>query len=450
MSRRLSSAPRPAVLLSALILSLWSAGVSAQTLTAAYEVALPSLNPELSPLAEENLPILCDRLMLAFGRDYGAYLVDHVDRDLHEGMAVYYLRQELQAFIDMWRATGKGAYLDQARDLTLQAIQEATAQSQPLLWHGEYRGLWPCFYLESVQAQTGGHNQLADFQGSAGFLMVARALQQINEPQWKDIADFVERQVVEKWLFYKPSITPEQLTGSQSNRYILTVLNGARDVREHFAGICLDLNQLGYRDYPYWQWGKLLTDVYLTPRYDPNDAAPHQEELLDRVPNNWGLFVHTTPEGYTWLAVPNYDPNKLGEPMDTSHSNRTVWLAARAYSEGLIDSCVIDGLVNTLRYRIWAPEKGPFYFNNYVDGSDGEMDGLGHGRAGNVWFGWHRLAPYDEELTALFLSMAYDLTNGGENLPEGAQNKKMVNAATCLEAWAVRLLDARGQPLVFP
>jgi hypothetical protein len=450
MSRHLSSLPRPAVLVSALILSLWSVGALAQTPPAAYEVALPSLNPELSPLAEENLPILADRLMLAFGRDYGAYLVDHVDRDLHEGMAVYYLRQELQAFIDMWRATGKSAYLDQAKNLTLQAIQEATAQSQPLLWHGEYRGLWPCFYLESVQAQTGGHNQLADFQGSAGFLMVARALQQINEPEWKDIADFVERQVVTKWLFYKPSITPEQLTGPQSNRYILTVLNGARDVREHFAGICLDLNQLGYRDYLYWQWGKLLVDLYLTPRYDPNEAAPHQDEVLDRVPGNWGLFVHTTPEGYTWLSVPNYDPNKLGEPMDTSHSNRTVWLAARACSEGLVDLDVVEGLVNTLRYEIWAPEKGPFYFNNYVDGSDGEVDGLGHGRAGNVWFGWHRLAPYDEELTTLFLSMAYDLTNGGENLPEGAQNKKMVNAATCLEAWATRLLAARGQPLVFP
>jgi len=450
MSRQLANLPRPAIFLSLLIFLLLSVGTSAQTSTVTYEVVLPSLNPDLSLLAEENLPVLSDRLMLAFGRDYGTYLMNHQGRSLHEGMAVYYLRQELQGFIDMWRATGKSAYLSQAKILSLQAIHEATAQPLPLLWHGEFQGAWPCFYLESVQAQTGGHNQLCDFQGAAGFLMVARALRQLNEPEWKEIADFVEGQVVKKWLFYKPSITSDQLTGSKSDRYILTVLNAARDVREHFAGICLDLHQLGYRDYPYRQWGELLIDLYLTPRYDPNEAAPHQAELLDRVPGNWGLFVHTTPEGDIWLSVPNYDPNKPGEPMDTSHSNRTVWLAARAHSEGLIDSYVINGLVNTLRFEVWAPEKGPFYFNNYVDGSDGEMNGLLNGRGGNVWFGWHRLAAYDEDLAILFLSMAYDLTDGGENLPEGAQNKAMVNAATCLEAWATRLLAAQGQPLVFP
>ncbi len=124
-------------------------------------------------------------------------------------------------------------------------------------------------------------------------------------------------------------------------------------------------------------------------------------------------------------------------------------MAAKAYSKGLIDRAVLDGLANTLRYRIWAPEKGPFYFNNYVDGSDCDLGGLRPGRGGNIWFGWHRLAAYHPDLEELFLAVAYDLTNGGPNLPDGAQNKTMNEAPLCLEAWAARLL-AGGQPRSFP
>jgi hypothetical protein len=366
-------------------------------------------------------------------------------------MTVYYLRQELQALTDMWRATGDDTYLDVATNLTLQAIEAAINQRLPLICHGEHRGDWPCFYLESVQAQTGGHNQLCDFQGCAGFLQVARILQQLNRPEWETIADFVEYQVVEKWLYYKSAVTTWDLIVSpNSARYLLASLNSGRDVREHFACICLDLHRLGRRDYPYDAWAGLLIDLYLTPRYDPNQPAPYQDKIADRIPANWGLFVRSTPDGHRWLAIPNYDPTRWSEPTDTSHANRVAWLAARAYDEGLIGTDVIEGLLNTFRYQIWAPEKGPFYFNNYADGSDGEMDGLSSGRGGNVWFGWHRLAAYDEGLRALFLNLAYDLTAGGQNLPYGAQNKSMLNAQTCLEAWAARLLAEQGQPRSFP
>ena len=229
--------------------------------------------------------------------------------------------------------------------------------------------------------------------------------------------------------------------GPDSARYLLTVLNTARDVREHFACICLDLHRLGRRDYPYDAWADLLIELYLTPRYDPNQPAPYQDKIADRIPANWGLFVRSAPDGQRWLAVPNYDPARWDEPADTSHANRVAWLAAKAYAEGLIGPDVIDGLVNTLRYQIWTPEKGPFYFTNYADGSDGEMNGLSSGRGGNIWFGWHRLASYDDGLKTLFLDMAYDLTTGGRNLPTGAQNKSMLNAKTCLEAWAARLIE---------
>jgi hypothetical protein len=425
--------------------SATAAGSSAQ----AYQVVLPALNPAFSPVAPENQPLLLNRLIMAFTRDYAAYSLRNQDRPLNDGMTVYYLQRELQALTDMWWATGSRSYLDQATSRTLRAIKEAVVNPRLLVWHGEPRGEWPCFYLETVLAETGGHNQLCDFQGSVGFLMVARVLQQLGRPEWKDIADFVERDVVEKWLYYHPSITPEQLKGRRSNKYLLTVLNSGRDVREHFACICLDLQALGYRTYPYADWANMLIDLYLTPRYDADEPAPHREELAERVPGDWGLFDRTV-DGYVWLSVPSYDPNSPTDSMDTSHANRTAWLASRACSEALISKSTILNLANTFRFQIWAPDKGPFYFNNYVDGYDGDLHGLAAGRGGNVWFGWHRLAAFDADLRNLFLSLAYDLTNGGPNLPAGAQNKTMQEAPLCLEAWAARLLSAEGQPYRFP
>ena len=415
-----------------------------------YEIALPALNPMFPPLATENRPLLYDRLIAAFGRDYVDHYLRNEGRSLSDGMTVYYLRRELQAFLDVWRATGYDPYLDEAASLVLQAVDEARINRRTLLWHDEPRGDWPCFYLDTVQAETGGHNQLCDFQGSAGFLMVARALHQLDRPAWIEIADFVERDIVEKWLYYKPSITKQHLTGPKSSEYLLAVLNSGRDVREQFACICLDLHRLGYKSYPYWDWAKLLVDLYLTPRYDIHQRAPYQDELANRIPADWGLFVHIEPDSYVWYAIPNYDPNSLSTSMDTSHANRTAWLAAKACCEGLIPKSTVLSLANTLRYRIWAPEKGPFYFNNYVDGSDGVINGLTGGRAGNIWFGWHRLAAFDKDLERLLVSIAYDLTNGGLSLPDGAQNKAMQDAPLCLEAWAARLLSAQGQPFFFP
>jgi hypothetical protein len=53
-------------------------------------------------------------------------------------------------------------------------------------------------------------------------------------------------------------------------------------------------------------------------------------------------------------------------------------------------------------------------------------------------------------LKDLFISLAYDLTNGGPNIPKGAQNKAMEEAPLCFYAWAARLLSANGDPKIFP
>jgi hypothetical protein len=427
----------------------FSLGLRADPGVQGDEALLPALNPAFSPLATENRPLLADRLVAAFEWNYAIHFTHTEDRALSDGMTVYHLQRELQACVDMWRATGRITYLDQATNLTLLAIEEARINPRPLIWHSESRGEWPCFYLDTVAADTGGHSQLCDFQGGVGFLTVARALDELDLPAARQIADFVERQIVQKWLYYKPSITQQNLTGTDSDKYLLAVLNTGRVVREHFACICLDLHALGYDSHPYRDWASLLVELYLTPRYDPDQPAPCEDRAPGRIPEDWGLPVVTMDDGATCLYILDADPDNPTGVLDTSHANRTAWLAAKSYAEGLVDKSILDGLANTFRHQIWAPQKGPFYFNNYTDGSDGQLGGLGPGRGGNIWFGWHRLAAYNPDLEELFLSIAYDLTNGGLNLPDGAQNKTMTEAPLCLEAWAARLLAAR-QTRTFP
>ena len=408
----------------------------------------PKVRASKTGLAKTVLSV--ESLIVAFDEAYLARIAADEDRCLCEGMTVYHLRRELQALVDMWRATGDLAYLDCARSLTLQAIHEATANPRMLIWHDEDRGDWPCFYLSTVEADTGGHSQLCDFQGSVGFLLVARALREVDDAAADDIVAFVETEIVEKWLYYKPAMTPWQMQNADSFNYVLATLNTGRDTREHFAGLCLDLQELGATGYDYRMWAERLIELYLTVRFDPNEPAPNSDGIENLIPDNWGLPAQQADEGYTWLLVPNYDADSNVPAIDTSHANRTAWLATRAYSKGLIDERVVDGLINTFKFQIWAPKKGPFYFNNYADGSDEALGDLTAGRAGNVWFGWHRLAAYDADLANLFIDLAADLIDGGPNLPDGAQNKTMANAPLCLEAWGARLLAPDGQVDRFP
>lgn len=409
----------------------------------------PAKTPSPKTALAENA-VLLEPLLAAFGETYLVRMAEDEGRRLNEGMTVYFLRRELQALVDMWRATENFAYLQYAKTLVLQAMDQATAHPKPLIWHGEDRGNWPCFCLESVAAETGGHNQLCDFQGSVGFLLVARALSEVDDPSADGIACFVETEIVEKWLYYRPSVTSEQLRSTDSFNAVLAGLNRGRDSREHFACICLDLYELGYRTYAYHQWAERLIDLYLTVRHDLSEPAPDSEGLESFIPDDWGLIPQEDSAGYRWLLIPSYDPDSTVAAIDTSHGNRTAWLATRAYSDGLVDQTVLGGLINTLKYRIWAPEKGLLYFNNYSDGSDVELGALAPGRGGNVWFGWHRLATYDRTLQTLFLALACDLSGGGTHLPDGAQNKTMANAPLCLEAWGTRLLSSTGQPYAFP
>jgi len=412
------------------------------------------LNPELSPLAEENKPVLFRRFVAAFDHRYDAHLTKNKHKNLAEGFAIYYLRQELQALIDMWRATGKITYLEQGRKLVLKAISDAESNKRPLLCYNRPRGDWPCFFLKKVEKQTGGHNQICDFQGAAGFLMIANALKQAGQQGWKEIADFVEKNIVEKWLSYKPTVLPAQFKGPRSNMYLLVVLDSARDKREHFATICMDLHKLAYSKYPYKQWAAFLTELYLGTRSSLLERAPGADKLGRHAPNDWGVIPRKSTGGYAWYVIPNWRLRDKVAVLDTAHANRTVWLAAKAYHQGLIDKARIDGFVNTLKNQIRKPKKNPFYFANYIDGSDRsyhdpKYGDLPPGYKGHMWFGWHRLAAYDSQLKQLFISLAYDLTNGGPNMPL-SQNKTMANAPLCLYAWAARLLSPDGKPQVFP
>ena len=78
--------------------------------------SLPELKPNASPLDKVNRPVLLERFIAAFDREYAKRLLKNKSKDLSNDMAVYYLRQELQALVDMWRATGKSSYLEQAKN----------------------------------------------------------------------------------------------------------------------------------------------------------------------------------------------------------------------------------------------------------------------------------------------------------------------------------------------
>ena len=402
--------------------------------------SLPPINPAYSPLDERNKNLLATRFTNAFDIFYETYFDD--SRNFADNMKAYYLRQELQALIDMYRATNNNKYLEQARQVVRKAISDATTNSKVLLYHHQTRGYWPCFLMEGVIAQTGGHSQLNDFQGAAGFMMVASVLKQANMDGWQDIAEFVEKKIVEKWLSYKPTLSLSDFTDEQSRLRVLFALDKSRDKREHFASICLDLHELEYDKYPYEDWGKFLVQIYLTERTNLSQPYP-APEYRRNIPVDWGLYRQNNTLIWYWGTLKS--PFTI---LDTNHANRTIWLSAYTYEKELISVNTINGLINTFKENIWTPQKSPFYFKNMIDGSDPVVQRLGPGLKGNVWFGWHRLAAYDDSLKELFISLGYDLTNGGPNINN--QNKGMQNAPLCLIAWAARLISGDGQPTLFP
>jgi hypothetical protein len=409
---------------------------------------VPQLNQQWPPLSAENNTLLFQRIIATFNNKYKTRIAKTSHNDPADKYSVYYLRQELQALIDMWRATNDNVYLNKAKFLVLKSIDASVSSQRQLLWHNQPRGTWPCFFSKELEKITGGHGQLWDFQGAAGFMMVAVALKQNQDSDWRKIADFVEANIITKWLFYNPSIKPEYYSSPESNKTILTVLDGARDKREHFASICMNLNSLGYNKYPYQQWAVLLVNIYLSEKPDSNSICPVSGIPNQTVPKDWGVTPNKLTNGYIWYWMIDWK-NQLLSIQDTSHANRTVWLATKAYSENMLDTNRLNRFINTFKYQVWAKNKGPFYFNNYIDGTDTKAQQLGPGKNGNVWFGWHRLAAYDDVLKDLYISIAYDLTNGGGNIPD-SQNKQMEEAPLCFLAWAARLLAPNGQPQLFP
>lgn len=405
---------------------------------------LPPLNPSYSPLDERNKAALFDRLTMAFDQYYQNNFDPSHNFATTDG-DFYYFRQELQGIVDMYYATKKLDYLETAKRLVFKAMADAKSNQRILLWNGQSRGEWPCFL--QTNEETGGHIQLNDLQGAAGFMMVASALKKEKISGWQEISDFVERNIIEKWLYYNPNITFEKLTGSQSNTYILTVLETSRDKREHFAGVCLDLSELGYQKYPYRDWSQFLFNIYLTEKTSLNEPYP-DINYRSKVPTDWGLY-HQKDGTLIW-SLGKSDLENYGT-LDTSHANRTIWAACQAFEKGLLPKkTTLNNLIVSFKKNIWAPNKGPFHFNNYIDGQDGDSGGWGAGGLkGNVWLGWNRLAAYDNTLKDLFISLAYDLTNGGPNLT-GQQNKGCRDAPHCLIAWGARLISTQGNPEVFP
>jgi hypothetical protein len=354
---------------------------------------------------------------------------DAFRRSVLDAEGVYHLQRELQALVDMWRATGNVRYLETARATALRAIDSAKTHPCPLIWKGIERGTWPCFRDPELQSGTGGHSQLADLQGSVGLLLVATALRAAELGSWEEIAAFVESDVIDKWMRYRAGETPARLEPAEMIRSI----NAARDARELMATASLELWKLGLHRFPYEKLARTLVDLYLDPQ-EPGTA-----------PRDTGTFMLPSRNALVWYWRRD---GKLAV-QDTSHANRTAWLASRAHAAGLIDDRTLELFKNTFKHRIWQPHDGPFAFANFVDGTNAPVGRLGPNQAGNIWFGWHRLAAHDETLRDLLVALAHTLATDEGKVPP-SQNRSGPNARLCLLAWGARLLAENGAPDLHP
>lgn len=405
--------------------------------------ALTELNSSYSPIAQENKDLLRKRLIESFDSKYKTYSSGREKINYATNYAeIYYLKRELQGLIDIWYATENEKYLWQANALVKKAINDAVLNSRVLFnsASGMKRGSRPCFFHKDLK-RTGGHSQLFDIQAAIGFMLVARAMEKANLQGWEEIVAFVEDSLVDKWLWIDEKVKKNSNKSKkliESGVIVLKYIEAARDKREQFASVCMDLAVIGKRNYPYKKWGELLSHMYLDVKESKYDLYSGNSVLEKYYPKDWGVLVNKKEGSLVWF----WTKDLLVE--DTSHANRTAWLAARAYDQGFLTRERLDYFINTLKKQIWKKRKKGFYFSNYIDGRDNSIGKAKPGQRGSVWFGWHRLAFYDEQLKDLFVSMAYDLTNGGAGFAEGTLNKSKRMAPMCLIAWGARLLSEDG------
>ncbi len=433
-----------------LILLLGLLLLSKAALSAKPNDLLTSLNSTISPLNEDNYPLLFQRLVEAYDIQYSRKK-DPLIRNLANDQEVYYLRQEIQSLIDMYRATDNQKYIITAYNLVKQSIFQAEKNAKSYIIRGKTYGIWPCFFSKSLKNATNGHSQIADFQASAGFMMVASILHEKNMIGWDKIADFVEHQVLEKYFNYIENSHLQKLNGPDNLNYLFAVLHTARDKREHFACICMDMHKLGRTRYPYGQWAETISNLYMIPRKDLSQSHPQSKKLGKLVPKEWGLVKRTDTGGFQWY----WQIRKKLVIQDTSHANRTVWTALKGYESGIVDPNIVKGLINTFNKQIWKPGYKTFFFTNYLHGKRTEYlrsSGITSppGFKGLVYFGWHRLAAYDDNIKDIYISMGYDITNGAKNFPEKTQNISMENAKICYLAWAARLISENQNQKLFP
>ena len=116
-----------------------------------FKNKIPLLNPTISPLDPANRDLLFKRLIATFDYKYEIRHLKNSDKNLADSYTVYYLRRELQALIDMWRATDNPAYLEQAKKLVFKAIADAKSNQHQLLWRNQSRGNWPCFFSKAIE-----------------------------------------------------------------------------------------------------------------------------------------------------------------------------------------------------------------------------------------------------------------------------------------------------------
>jgi hypothetical protein len=293
-----------------------------------------------------------------------------------DGSTYYTFSYVLEGTLAQYEGTQDTRYLEQVLAWSESMIAAATIVDI----HGKrnWAGRWvsphaagPIAYqLEDLQATTA-------LARGARLILTDEALLKKYGHRANVLKDFVQHDVVEKWLEARRSTTWFRANASNTRRLF-------SDKTALLVRVLLDL----YR-------------CDKTERY--RDLA---EELLS------GFRRRLVPSKHGSLI---WDTGGAGV-LDTSHANRMPYMAVDAYdSRVLIERHQIEGLARLLTDVIWNQSPLSPQFANFIDGNNGPVFRRGPWGNGQIYSGWLTLGRYDARVQTVGEATLTALTRGTLN-----------------------------------
>lgn len=316
----------------------------------------------------------------------------------------YTLQLGLDPLLTMYEATGEERYLSFALELCENMVRAADRDRD-----GDGHPEWDAGRTTEEVAKDHGRYDLmlTDFQGACPMTRAARivlsdaALSGKFGNRARRLSEFVERHILEKWLFDRHGIRNWETTDRWSDKMSFVVR------------MELDLYAIGGE-----------------PKHR-EIAEKFARMLLER-------FTQHDPlkDTYTWIR---YGP-------DTSHCNREVTMMLQCYEDGLVfDRRDLARISNTFVKLIWDGSRAAPGFRNFHDGRNVPTMGRGPFGWGQIYDGWIKLGRYDSRVQEIGLIVWDQVKAGKFHLP-GAQANGGPWAAMAMPANLLNNLVHRVEP----